>query len=219
MISALQEKNNKKSNQSKKQLKLHSADIAYLKILAWCHAKGGKCYLTKEQWPEWLVRFGGKANAYKTQKTRWSKMKALGYSFNKPCNGNLNKEYDHFITAEGLKAVDNFLTENQKTAPRKSKNGPSKILKPQKTAPPLTHAQTIKNKHAKTIEKLGQNDPEKAQTYRYLAEAGFYPSVAVSAMKKYSRSQIYQAYTYAKERRPDNPGAYITKMLRLMSSL
>lgn len=201
--------------------KLHSSDIAYLRILLWCHQKNGKCYLTKEQWPEWLVRFGGKACHYRKQKARWAKMRTLGYAITKHHNGNRNKEMDHFITEEGILAVDNFLTlqyQKQKTAPRKTKNGPSKVLKTKKTAPPLTHASVHENKHAKALEKLSKEDYEKAETYRKLMEIGFYSEVIKEVMKKYKRAELYDAYNRTKERSPKNAGAYMLKLLKVLYS-
>ena len=212
-------KSKEKSTAShKKPLKLHSADMAYLLVLRWFFKKGLKCYLTKEQWPEWLVRFGGKACHYRKQKARWAKMRALSFVRTEYYQGNRNKEMDHFITMAGLEAVDNF----EKALRSKIKNGPSKNkkrpLKKQKTAPPLSHVQLSKNKHDKNLKILEkENDPEKVFSYKRLMDVGFYPEVALQAIRKYKRVEIYQAYNLAKEKNVDNKGAYMAGILKKLS--
>jgi hypothetical protein len=128
---------------TRKSLKLHSADIAYLKVVKWFQfrAKNQKCYLTKEDWPVWLERFGGKKVHYRKQKARWAKMRALGYIVTKRTHGNMNKEYEHYLTLEGKEALEFYEKlstphpkSHEKTAPREDKKRPPEN---EKTAPPL----------------------------------------------------------------------------------
>lgn len=200
-----------------KILKLHSSDIAYLDILIWFHKKGSKCYLTKEQWPQWLVNFGGKPIHYTKQKERWAKMRKMVLARTSHHKGSRNKEMDHCITENTILAVDNFKKANL----QKTKNGASKrkkrYLEKKKTVPPLKDVQIQENKHAMNFKKLEKEDREKAQTYRYLQEAGFYPEVAVETMKNYTRLQIYNAYNAAKDKKALNLGAYMTKILNSLT--
>ena len=187
--------------------------MPYLKILYWFHSKGLTCYLTKEQWPEWLVRFGGKPIHYRKQKARWAKLRALGYITTYFTNGNRNKEMEHHLSQKGIQAVDNFQSQSR----FKLKNGPSKIekrpLEPVKNGPSLNHAQ-CENKHALNIERLMKEDPAKADSYRFMEDFGFFPAVALQVLKDYTRNQIYQAYTYTREKKPRNYGAYMLKILK-----
>lgn len=197
-----------------KPLKLHSSDIAYLKILEFFHTKSGKTYLTKAQWPIYLVRFGGKPIHYQKQKERWAKMRKLGYIETSRYLGNRNKELDHFITAKGLAALKAYI--------EKIKNGTSKLKKrypgKKKTVPPLSHVQFHENKHEKALEKLSAQDYEKAATYKRLMNVGFYPEVIKKVMDKYSRLQIYEAYNLTMERKVKNKGAYMYQLLKLLYS-
>ena len=112
---------------TRNDIKLHSADIPYLKTVRWfsTKAKNKKCYLTKEDWPIWLERFGGKAVHYRKQKARWAKMRALGFVRTSRCNGNRNKELDHVITQQGLEALRAFELKVYEKSNRKAFDNPS----------------------------------------------------------------------------------------------
>lgn len=202
-------------SQPKKELKLHSSDIAYLEVLAWFRLIGKPCYLNKKLWPEWLVRFGGKAIHYTKQKERWAKMKALGYITMHFQNGNRNLHMIHKITPAGLQALEEW----------KIKNGTSKYQKrtpeKQKTVPPLKFRSKIYENHEndvfdypKSIPKsIHKSPPVQHPVIDQLKNYGVYEGCARRLFLQKGEKSIIHAIEVTKTKKANNPGAYIVRML------
>lgn len=199
-----------------KPIKLHSSDLPLLKVIAWYQrkARNAKCYLKKWQWPEELLKFGGKAITYRPFKAKIAKLRALGLLVSSRENGNYNKEYTYKLTNKGFAVVDNpaaFLSARTKNSPSKYKKQPPEL---QKTAPPLSHDQNKIKHDDYVVSQLVKKDTELGIAYERIREIGYYPSAALEAIRKYDKHELLNAYCITKQKRPYNPGAYMTQILR-----
>lgn len=194
-----------------KVLKLHSSDIAYLQTLAWFRSVGNRCYLSPEQWPEWLVRFGGKASRYQTQKERWAKMRALGYAFSEFQNGNRSLHKEHHITDSGLQALADWENKNR-TA--KSKKPP---LERKKTVPPLKIRSKIYENHEDDVFDYPKSPPKSPPITHPVIEQlkgfGMYEGLARKLFMSKGENSIRYAIDITNKRKINKPGAYISRLL------
>lgn len=207
------------SVRSRKELKLHSADIAYLKILRHFHGDGsGKTFLTAPTWPIYLVKFGGKAIHYTKQKERWAKMKAMGFVRYERMNGNQRARYIHYLTDKGLSAVNNYgrnftsLKKNgtsnyKKTVPRNEKNGTS-----------LNHEVIEDNNHEHgPLTGVDKKEPLPNKLAGINIETLLALKVNKSLAKRWFRDhgerKVCLAYEEAKRLCANNIGAYMNRLL------
>jgi hypothetical protein len=198
-----------------KPLKLHSADIAYLDILAYHKRHGrGQTDLTPQNWLLELVKFGGKSLHIEKQRERWRKLKRMGFVDLKRMHGNQRSRYVHYITQKGLEAVDNWhlskqiknkkrCVESEKTVCRDLKNGVS-----------LNSCEFKTNHVDVVVSQLDKKDTELGIIYRRLIEIGFYSASALSTLKRYKKHELLDVYCLTKQKRPFNPGGYMKQTLK-----
>ena len=204
--------NNYLSSAKNNSLKLHSADLSYLLILKWFHDRRLKCYLSKEQWPVWLERFGGKKVDYRNQRARWSKMRAMGCSTTAYQNQNRGLHFIHSITDLGLAYLKAFQQGLGKGLSKDIKNILSKSKKryseKQKTSSPL--------KKDLKIYEINIGTPVKSPSHPFIPQLkgfGMYEGFANRLLREHTEQEITNAIKLTSSRNVKNPGAYIARIL------
>lgn len=195
---------------ARKLLKLHSSDMAFLKILRHFHEKGsGASYLSSASWPEYLVRFGGKALQPLARKLKSQKLRSLGLVVMYRQQGSPSLPAIFKITELGLKDLYEF--EKNNTA--KLKNHTAKC---KKTIPLINIRSKHENNDHTPYKRNQTNQPINlpSEVVQNLKEWGMYPSVIRKLSETYSLELILKKINLASNPDIFNKGAYITKSLQ-----
>lgn len=222
--------NNLNKSKPPKKLKLHSSDIAYMKVIRFYQtiAKNRKCHLRPEQWPIELAEFGGKPLSHHQRKKKRQKLERLKYAISTYDHGNRNQEKIPWLTNEGLKALEKW-EESYPQGGRKpqrklstdEKNDPAECKKRpgcgQKTTRPLDSSGSlvnIVNDHGIAKRNLGNPEvPKPTPMLKTLLALGLYRGEANRILKTFSEKDIQTAFKTTQQRRPANPGRYLVIIL------